>query len=99
MMDEFEVAAVVVGMERPDEVEDLLRQFGCHPRIFQQRDITVLVNRERALSARCAMAAFMRKLECLHVRFDYISLGDARAALLGYETAVADLDGLAQLAA
>jgi hypothetical protein len=99
MMDEFEVAAVIVGMDAHAEIDELLRQFGCQPRLIRHRDLTIVVNRERAFSGRCALASFMRKLECLHVRFDYISLGDARSAMLGYEAALAGLDGLARLAA
>ena len=99
MMDEFEISAVVGRMARPDEIEYMLGQFGCRPHVTQHQDFTVFVNSERAFSASCAMASFMRKLECLQVRFDYITVGGARDAIVGYEAALAGLDSLVRRAA
>jgi hypothetical protein len=99
MMEQFDVSTVVRGVDRPDEIEYLLGQFGCRPRLLQHRDVTVFVSSERAFSPNCAMASFMRKLECLRVRFDYITVGDAWEALAGYEAALAGLDGLVRQAA
>ncbi|MGA2950661.1 MAG: hypothetical protein ABSD80_00315 [Caulobacteraceae bacterium] len=98
-MDQFDVSAVVGGVDRPSEIEHMLAQLGARPRVFKHRDLTIFVNQERALSASCAMAAFLRKLECLRVKFDYIAVGDARDAIVGYEAALAGLDGLSQRAA
>jgi hypothetical protein len=85
MHNAYDVAAVVSGARLDDEgAERRLRLFGCEPKVVTHQDLTVFVNRERALNPRRAMGAFMRHLENAQVKFDYITIGGAENALTDY---------------
>jgi len=99
MTHQFEVAAVVLDVQDPDRIQHLLRQFGTDVRIVHQKNVTVFVSRECAKSEVWAIASFMRDLACARVIFEYICIGDAKDAILGYQAALEGLDAMARPAA
>jgi hypothetical protein len=96
MSNMFEVSAIVVGLNDPELAAILLRKYGCDLRVVRDGSLTIFVSRERSHAAVFAISAFMQRLECARIQFEYICLGEARKALDAYHEALERLDGAAR---
>jgi hypothetical protein len=95
----FEISAIATDLQDAAYKADLLGRLGCETRVAAHSGLTVLSTNIEARRGVGAIAAFMRRLECAHVKFDHICVGGAERALRDYLVSLEGIEPPLALAA